>query len=334
VVPKNLSPRLLLLCALLSPAALQCASDGDAGEAPPARSKGKGGSAGAEGEAGSGGQSSPFPTGTSTSSFPPGTAGGPGEAGQGGEAGAGDAGQGGSQGGATCGDLVCNGSESCASCPGDCEACPASCGNGACEADETCQTCPGDCGACPPSCGDKACNGAETCQTCPGDCGACPPDPPACPDGKCNGAETCQSCPVDCGACPSEVCGDGVDNNGNGQVDEGCQTEITISPKPSDDCVCLQCPPEFPFVKSCDLAFKSGGNDPSSNSNCFEVRSQGTVYAMQGKACGTSSDFQGKVTGSIVCAKSPSGASCKVSGAIPCESWDAASLKDSYNNCN
>lgn len=154
-----------------------------------------------------------------------------------------------------------------------------------------------------------------------------------CGDGVCSNIENCKAYPADCGVCPAEVCDDGIDNDKDGQIDEGCPTEIVISPKPSDDCVCLQCPPEFPYVKSCGLSFTSGGDDPSSNSNCFELRDSGTVYAMQGKNCGTSSDYQGKVTGSIVCAKSPSGGTCKVSNAISCKSWSAASLKDSYNNC-
>ena len=55
-----------------------------------------------------------------------------------------------------CGDSMCNGSESCASCPGDCGACSVTptpsgpfCGDGWCNVGETCATCPADCGACP-----------------------------------------------------------------------------------------------------------------------------------------------------------------------------------------
>jgi hypothetical protein len=87
-------------------------------------------------------------------------------------------------------------------------------------------------------------------------------------------------------------------------------------------------------VKSCSLGFTATGEDPSSNSNCFEKRSSGTVYAMQGKNCGTSSDYQGKVTGYIVCAKSAAGATCSVGDAIACKSWPAAGIKDSYKNCD
>ncbi len=48
------------------------------------------------------------------------------------------------------------------------------CGDGVCNGTETCSTCPVDCGVCPPACGDVVCNGTETCSTCPADCGACP----------------------------------------------------------------------------------------------------------------------------------------------------------------
>ena len=106
---------------------------------------------------------------------------------------------------ASCGDTICSSSESCTSCPADCNECPpvTACGDGTCNGDETCSSCDDDCGACPPRCGDAACNGAETCTSCQQDCGACP----RCGDAACNGAETCSSCQQDCGVCPP-VCGD------------------------------------------------------------------------------------------------------------------------------
>lgn len=73
------------------------------------------------------------------------------------------------------------------------------CPDAICDGDETCHTCPQDCGACPPVCPDGECNGDESCDICPQDCGDCPP---ACPDGTCNGDETCEACPQDCGECP------------------------------------------------------------------------------------------------------------------------------------
>lgn len=54
----------------------------------------------------------------------------------------------------TCGDGRCYGTESCASCPGDCGTC-STCNNGTCDAGESCSSCPSDCGTCKP---------VETCQ--------------------------------------------------------------------------------------------------------------------------------------------------------------------------
>jgi hypothetical protein len=46
----------------------------------------------------------------------------------------------------TCGDSMCNGNETCSTCPGDCGTCPtATCGDGICNLDETWQNCPKDC---------------------------------------------------------------------------------------------------------------------------------------------------------------------------------------------
>ena len=107
-----------------------------------------------------------------------------------------------------CGNGVCNGRETCSTCPADCGVCPPVCGDGTCNGTETCSTCSADCGVCPPVCGDGTCNGAETCSTCAADCGVCSP---VCGDGTCNGTETCNTCSADCGVCPP-VCGDGSCN--------------------------------------------------------------------------------------------------------------------------
>jgi C1A family cysteine protease/putative hemolysin len=70
------------------------------------------------------------------------------------------------------------------------------CGDGICDGTDNCNTCPGDCGACQ-YCGDGLCNNGETCSSCSADCGQCA----YCGDGYCNGAETCSSCSGDCGGC-------------------------------------------------------------------------------------------------------------------------------------
>jgi hypothetical protein len=85
------------------------------------------------------------------------------------------------------------------------EAARRACGDGVCNGKESCSTCPHDCGACStgPTCGDGVCSGNETCTTCSIDCttGCSTGSTPTCGDHTCNGTETCSSCSSDCGQC-------------------------------------------------------------------------------------------------------------------------------------
>jgi hypothetical protein len=65
---------------------------------------------------------------------------------------------------AVCGDLVCNGAETCLTCPNDCEECSGDCGNGVCDAGES-ASCPQDC------------NPQSIASSSSGFGGVCPPDP-------------------------------------------------------------------------------------------------------------------------------------------------------------
>jgi hypothetical protein len=77
------------------------------------------------------------------------------------------------------------------------------CGDGICNGDETCETCPGDCEVCAPVCGDGNCDSGE-CDSCSQDCS----HSDCCGDGTCNNGETCgdsdtePECKSDCEVCP------------------------------------------------------------------------------------------------------------------------------------
>src|SRR3989338_4540699 len=83
----------------------------------------------------------------------------------------------------------------------------ATCGDGTCDTNEDAFSCPEDCATPGPFCGDNFCDANENPNTCPSDCIA----PPVC--------------------IPStEIC-DGMDNNCNSIVDEGCSpTSSNVNP--------------------------------------------------------------------------------------------------------
>ncbi|MFN2378238.1 MAG: M12 family metallo-peptidase [Candidatus Binatia bacterium] len=135
------------------------------------------------------------------------------------------------------GNNICDAGEDCNGCPSDCiggSTSGAVCGNGKCEAGngEDCLSCPSDCngvqggkpqsryccgdgaGSGPIPCSDSRCTaGGRTCTTVPST-----PSSYCCGDDTCGGSENCSNCATDCAAA-SETCGNGKDDNCNGQVD-------------------------------------------------------------------------------------------------------------------
>jgi hypothetical protein len=104
--------------------------------------------------------------------------------------------------GGSCGDSLCNGVETYATCPNDCET---TCGDGSCVGTETCSSCSADCGSC---CGDGICNSTigETCSSCVADCKKCNGESctlgTQCSSGNCIDGYCCDtSCSSTCKSC-------------------------------------------------------------------------------------------------------------------------------------
>jgi hypothetical protein len=129
-------------------------------------------------------------------------------------------------GGASCADVNCaSGFPTCTGgCTidyGTCSGCPVCDGDGVCEAGEDCNGCPSDCAS-----GQGAACGNGVCEASNGeDCLSCAADCRGKLKGKPNGRYCCgdgqnpRSCAADCGSPGAELCGDGVDNDCDGQAD-------------------------------------------------------------------------------------------------------------------
>jgi hypothetical protein len=113
--------------------------------------------------------------------------------------------------------------------------------------------------------------------------------------GRCKqGTQTCAG--GQWGACVgavnpiAEVCGNGIDDNCNGRVDEGCIVDIAVNV--NGDCKTIACPAATPYPVGCQLDF-GGGDDRGCVAN---VPNQSSVFLKEGNDCGV-----GRVVGTLKC---------------------------------
>jgi hypothetical protein len=154
---------------------------------------------------------------------------------------------------------------------------------------------------------DNDCNGTvddgANCVCKPGETRACYTGPAATRNkGACkDGTQTChESGHTWQKACPGEVlptkevCNDGIDNNCDGQVDEGCV--VTVNVNINGDCVWVSCPANAPHAVGCNI--NMAGDDCR---GCVAYAAgSGKVYFQEGNKCGS-----GHVQGQLFCSSAP-----------------------------
>ena len=142
---------------------------------------------------------------------------------------------------------------------------------------------------------DEDCDGQvdESCGCCNGDVqpcgvqeGACTPGSHTCANGKWG---DCQG-----GVMPqTEICGNKIDDDCDGQIDEGCTIDLPVNI--NGDCVTATCPPQAPYAVGCQITM--AGNDAR---GCVANNGGPVVYFQEGDKCGA-----GKVTGTLLCSSQP-----------------------------
>ena len=87
-----------------------------------------------------------------------------------------------------------------------------------------------------------------------------------------------------------EVCGNGTDDDCDGEVDELCVIDVTVDI--DGDCVSASCPPQAPYPVGCNISM--AGSD--SRGCVANAPGSSVVYFQEGDKCGV-----GKVTGTLSC---------------------------------
>jgi len=86
----------------------------------------------------------------------------------------------------------------------------------------------------------------------------------------------------------TEICDDNLDNDCDGEVDEGCVVTVTVS----GDCTVVTCPPKAPYPVGCNITM-SGSDCRGCVANAL---GSSQVYFKEGNQCGSSG-----VTGELYC---------------------------------
>jgi hypothetical protein len=111
------------------------------------------------------------------------------------------------------------------------------------------------------------------------------------------GAQTCRNGRwSDCagGVGPkNEVCGNGQDENCDGNVDEGCQLTVAVDRR---ECNAMACPPTHPYAIGCSVEMIG-----DSRRGCVVHQAgTGTVDFKEGEDCGSN-----RIVGSLLCSVTP-----------------------------
>ena len=93
-----------------------------------------------------------------------------------------------------------------------------------------------------------------------------------------------------------EICGNGIDDDCNGEVDEGCVIDVPVDIH--GDCVTVSCPAIAPYPVGCDIKM-SGGNPHG----CVAwAPGSSTVFFEEGVVCDA-----GYLNGTLKCSSAPGG---------------------------